>query len=294
MSPPCNLHYVEFGVNRGDSLEDFVNRDFRKDGGLQKALADALPSWHPSTTCIWGAEPNPRWTSTLRNVSDTLRPRVGRIEVATETAFFADRRTKSLTLTGSSDKNAEGATLLSSMLPARRHGTQHEVRGVYFVDWLRALPWPELPIVIRMDIEGSEYALLRSLAFSGLGATRRIWVSVEWHRYRRNAALAGPMARNLDKLDSGFNYFNRMQGAWVRHGDPRRGPMFNITCRGDHPLSGRLVGNDPCGHASQLIENYEKVLALMLASANITLSDMLSDERRPTAEERAAMLVEAA
>ena len=41
MSPPCNLHYVEFGVNRGDSLEDFVNRDFRKDGGLQKALADA-------------------------------------------------------------------------------------------------------------------------------------------------------------------------------------------------------------------------------------------------------------
>ena len=47
MSPPCNLHYVEFGVNRGDSLEDFVNRDFRKDGGLQKALADALPSWHP-------------------------------------------------------------------------------------------------------------------------------------------------------------------------------------------------------------------------------------------------------
>ena len=60
--------------------------------------------------------------------------------------------------------------------------------------------------------------------------------------------------------------------------------MFNITCRGDHPLAGRLVGNDPCGHASQLIENYEKVLALMLASANITLSDMLSDERRPTAE----------
>ena len=85
-----------------------------------------------------------------------------------------------------------------------------------------------------------------------------------------------------------------MQGAWVRHGDPRRGPMFNTTCRGDHPLAGRLVGNDPCGHASQLIENYEKVLALMLASANITLSDMLSDERRPTAEERAAMLVEAA
>ena len=70
--------------------------------------------------------------------------------------------------------------------------------------------------------------------------------------------------------------------------------MFNTSCRGDHPLAGRLVGNDPCGHASQLIENYEKVLALMLASANITLSDMLSDERRPTAEERAAMLVEAA
>ena len=88
MSPPCNLHYVEFGVNRGDSLEDFVNRDFRKDGGLQKALADALPSWHPSTTCMWGAEPNPRWTSTLRNVTDTLRPRVGRIEVLTETAFL--------------------------------------------------------------------------------------------------------------------------------------------------------------------------------------------------------------
>ena len=149
MSLPCNLHYVEFGVNRGDSLEDFVNRDFRKDGLLQLALADALPSWHPSTTCIWGAEPNPRWTSTLRNVTDTLRPRVGRIEVATETAFFADRRTKSLTLTGSSDKNSEGATLIGPIAgsvfsrDARKHHTQHEVRGVYFVDWLHALPWPD-------------------------------------------------------------------------------------------------------------------------------------------------------
>ena len=80
----------------------------------------------------------------------------------------------------------------------------------------------------------------------------------------------------------------------MRHGDPRRGPLFNITCHGHHPLSGRQVGNDLCGHASQLIENYEKVLPLMLASANITLADMLSDERKPTAKERAAMLVEAA
>ena len=92
----------------------------------------------------------------------------------------------------------EGASIVATPLSAKiattagkprsnqtKGATTHTVATINLVQWLRAQldALPGVPVVIRMDVEGAEYNLLRELAVSGLGARARIFVGVEFHRF---------------------------------------------------------------------------------------------------------------
>ena len=236
---PCAFHYVDFGSNKGDSILDFVERRVnRVDRALSIVLEAAMPSgWSPEAACVHGFEPNPKWSSTLTELEKRLRDerRVGSVVIRTQTALSTgapgDGRLKD------GGRDSIGASIAQGGTSGVPVSTDN------FVAVLRELPWPELPIVVRMDVEGSEYHLLRALAASGLGVTRNIFIAVEWHRFIKHKVLVGNHSAFMQRLDKGFAHFNRA-------------PKYAST-----------------DGASSLFENQEKTLGFMLAAANIRLAD---------------------
>ena len=177
----------------GDSIEDFVN--LRPERRLVPLLEMAVSRWTPATTCIHGFEPNPRWANQLQNVTLQMRSRTASLTVhyAGVTHLAAGSATLTLDRTGT----MEGASIVATPCAAKaahaagkqRSGqtesaTTHTVATINLVQWLSKQldALPGVPVVIRMDVEGAEYNLLRELAVSGLGARARIFVGVEFHR----------------------------------------------------------------------------------------------------------------
>ena len=174
----------------GDSIEDFVN--LRPERRLVPLLEMAVPRWTPATTCIHGFEPNPRWANRLQNVTLQMRSRTASLTV--HYAGVTHLAAGSATLTLDRGANNEGASIVTGPLATKMTHTRgpagqmrastHTVATINLVQWLAAKleVMPSVPVVIRMDVEGAEYHLLRALAVSGLGAKARIYVGVEFHR----------------------------------------------------------------------------------------------------------------
>lgn len=156
----CALAYVDLGSNRGDSLKNFAQG--RPDHHVKRALQTAMIGWAPGASCVYAFEPNPRWTSTLFEVQQRIRNNVSSIKVHTETAVVDDNRT-SVQLFLDPSPLSEGTSIA--------HGKGREsafVRAINFHEWLtRKFASGPVPLVIRMDIEGFEYSLLRSLLIHG-------------------------------------------------------------------------------------------------------------------------------
>jgi hypothetical protein len=163
-APTCDLVYIEFGSNIGDSMEDLVyDRPGLAGYGLRKMLLAAWPAWTPGGTCVIGFEPNPRWTSTLRNVSRTLAPLTRCILINTETAVTHEHSGSTLLNLGESGANDVGASIATA--PSSK-GKSARVATVNLLEYLEAVvhSQPGVPIVMRIDAEGAEYYLLRDLA----------------------------------------------------------------------------------------------------------------------------------
>ena len=239
--PPCTLHYVDVGSNKGDSLEDFVS--LRPDKHIRLLLDEAQPGWHPRSTCVHGFEPNRRWTKALENVSARLSPMVASLEIFYETALVSEQQ-KSVSLFGQRQRRLRWCFGCDAPW-------QHRYDCICSQSCELAnqtdLPWPELPVVVRMDVEGAEYSLLRNLAVSGLGRTRQLFVGLEWHRFAKHRVMYGDQTLHLQRLDKFWAHFNRATGVDAKSKEA----------------------------VSSLLQNYEKVLSLMLGAANITTAEHL-------------------
>ena len=139
---------------------------------------------------------NPQWTEKLGALESSVVAdgRLRSLRIHTRVALTADRPARNLRLDVGNEKDAVGASVASGGAGGV------EVQGWNFVDWVEefatALAEPWVPIVVRMDVEGSEYGVLRDLATSGLA--RRIGnplsVGLEWHRFRK-AVSTPPQVR---------------------------------------------------------------------------------------------------
>ena len=200
----CDLIYIELGSNRGDSLEAFVAE--KPDGHVHRALMVANPSWSPAQTCIHAFEPNPKWTRTLHDMRKQLQHNVTSIEIHTETAVVHDDRTQVELFVDPSSLSES-----SSIAYGRKGGrTSTLVRGVNLHKWLVSrFAGSSTPIVMRIDVEGSEYNLLRSLIYRGTPALLErnvLHIAVEWHRYVKHDSLGVKETSWMRELDRNYSW----------------------------------------------------------------------------------------
>lgn len=259
----CKLIYVDCGANRGDSLESFAER--RPDYMLRRALNAADPAWHPTTSCVIAFEANPSLKSELELMETRLRPRFASLRIHAETAVVGHRRGAIQLAIDESSAHRVGSREVSSSEPHWLERSRR-VRAINLADWLlaNATARPDVveppPIVVRLDVEGAEYAILMDLVTSGLGrvARSRIFLAVEWHRFLKHRALAGEpkLMDMMASFDRSFAHFNHAK----------------VVPWGPGSKESKLA-------ASSLVENMEKILAFMMSTSNLTLADRLPDDR---------------
>jgi len=199
----CSFAYIELGSNRGDSLEAFVAG--KPDRHVAAALESAVPNWTAASACVYGFEPNPRWTSKLHTVLRRLRQHVAAITLFTDTAVVHDNRTQvQLFLDPSS--LSEGSSV------AHGRGWQTTaVKAINFNAWLLGefAHRSPLPLVVRADIEGFEYKLLSSLLSSGTAARfprHTLYFAIEWHRFAKEASVGSDELKAMGDLDRSYHW----------------------------------------------------------------------------------------
>jgi hypothetical protein len=200
---PCSFAYIELGSNRGDSLEAFAAG--KPDRHVAAALQTAKPNWTASSACVYGFEPNSKWTAKLQTVRRRLRQQVAAITLFTETAVVDDNRTQ-VQLFLDPSALSEGSSV------AYGRGWQGTtVKAVNFNAWLvgEFAHRPPLPLVVRADIEGLEYKLLSSLLSSGTAAhfpRHTIHIAVEWHRFAKEASVGLEERKVMADMDGSYRW----------------------------------------------------------------------------------------
>lgn len=181
------------------------------------------------------------------------------------------------------ERNDPTAVSTSVQTKPKKGSTATAVRTVNLVDWLRemaALPMLRgAPIVIRMDIEGAEYAVLQDLVTSGAPATlgNRLLLLVEWHRGRKRQWPEGRPAA-MARIDRDFGGLNAAATF-------RQDCMLNPTLGGcrdwfgferqsaltpGFPAPSLEKSKDNLNGLTSLYENFEKSMIHWLLLANVT------------------------
>ena len=270
--PPCNLVYVDLGTNNGGSILDFVHgRAEQRVLEMLRAATDGI--WSPTlmeTTCIYGFEPNPQHTQRLRDIEATLLrgKAVGNITIYTTTAVGGPEQAAApmwLVVASGRGGPANVATHLAVTKPKSATGSVTPVRTFCLSDWLRHVCLPRhgsnTPVMMRLDIEGSEYDVLSDLATSGIGRAMNLFVTLEWHPYSPTTHSRAELAQMAQLDDLFMRYPNRCSGGLCSH------PVSNNwTQEQESQMQG-----------GSLLLNQRKTLAFMLHRAGITFVDAFYD-----------------
>lgn len=187
----CALVYIDCGANKGDSLEDLAaGRVGDLELGSVLAAARGGAAWMPSalrTTCAQAFEMNSFHTVALGQVQRTLGPRFRDLRIYTETALVGDAHQGTVRF---SSFGAHGGKDRTAAHLATDRTAVHKVQAINLADFvtglLVGLNSSSVRVVMRIDVEGSEYSLLPDLAASGVGRRRpTIYLAIEWHRYNK-------------------------------------------------------------------------------------------------------------
>jgi len=239
---------LDIGANRGDTVEAFLSKQPSSAmATVSGLLAQARADWTPATSCVHGFEASPTWTHILQKLELSGARRVRRLSISTELAVTGEHNLSTVALRLDRSRYQEG----TSMIAQHHRGDMVRVPAVNLCSWLResaghmARPW--VPIVMRMDIEGSEYELLQDLALCGLrrAVGNPVFVGVEWHRFLKERALPEGVRRMMRRLDNATRLYNRAR--WENY---------------EYKL-----------WAARLDENLEKLLAYQLYRAGVVTNE---------------------
>jgi FkbM family methyltransferase len=150
--------FIDCGAHTGNTLRVF------------KASADYTPS-----TLLFAFEPTPRFANVLRKVPDchVIPKAVWVVDGTVE--FFYDVRRSGLRSTAVANANSHRVSKEPALVPC-----------IDFGQWIRDSFRPDDQLVVKMDIEGAEYAVLRKMFRDGsIRYVRKL--HVEWHRRKANA-----------------------------------------------------------------------------------------------------------
>lgn len=199
----CECSFVDIGLNNGNTLKAWW-RDQSALAALPSAQARRLQACTADLSarshCYWGMEANPRWTVALRALEARMRAKGHRVQLLTETAlsthdgeatFYVERNLKSSPGLDASLEAERGVHYkdrsgwhwaLNSTLRESSAFVPVRVRTVAAGPFLERLVSTSSFVAIKIDIEGSEFRVLRHVLLTQPGVLCRLNVlAVEWH-----------------------------------------------------------------------------------------------------------------
>ena len=235
----CAGTFIDAGANNGDTLLSWYN-----DASCALAPKRLLPKsepcdwrwpwWLPLDVrrqwCAEVFEPNPQYGKSLRRIKEHLQKRLGiQINVHFQTAFS--------TKNGNATFGLDTVHGTGSSLQLHRHAldanfkkgagarvganttTVHTVDATAFLDSVGS----GAPIALKLDVEGSEYDILRDLMMSGVLCRRVETLWVEFH------AAEGATKGTPTRVDEVFKWMlethnestHALQQAWLPYKSAR-------------------------------------------------------------------------
>jgi hypothetical protein len=185
----CKHFYFDLGTNNAGSIADFINKSAADDKGqivrglnqYREAQNLALKDF-----CVFGFEPNPRHSPSHRQVEAAFASVVNHVQVFSESiAGIKDGDSVLQIDTYEGEYPSWGSSVLSGFGSFDNKTSRVHVKSVDFGRFLReAIGDQGAPgqVIMRMDIEGSEYVLLRK--FMGLVCKHVDHLEIEWHAHQ--------------------------------------------------------------------------------------------------------------
>lgn len=215
----CDCVFVDLGVKNGNTLLTWWGGERR--GGKRQPLGAMLPlatatrlracaaASATARRCVYGVEANPRWDATLQGQERRARQHGLRVKIFTgtaidtvdgETSFFVESRPGpgvDASLESARQVHYKDSTGWHSK-PGKELGESYAfrrvtVRTMAAGPFLAGLAATSRFVAVKMDVEGSEYRLLRHLLLTQPSLLCRLDVlAMEWHASRMTAAARLP------------------------------------------------------------------------------------------------------
>ncbi|EME30529.1 uncharacterized protein Gasu_22010 [Galdieria sulphuraria] len=188
----CPNFYFDLGSNVGDSIVHFVLHNITSVGSTSSALrrfANRI-GVVSSEYCVYGFEGNPIFNDGLKKLEQLLQGYTKKTEIRTETVVTDEDGTTQLYLDlVNEDHHFWGSSIHNDTRDIVKSGSQAvNVTAVDFAKFLkqRVVDKRECKgtvpmVVVRMDIEGAEYRVIRSLFEQGLLCHYIDYLIVEFH-----------------------------------------------------------------------------------------------------------------
>jgi Methyltransferase FkbM domain len=181
----CKHFYFDLGTNNALSIGDFIT--YEGEGGPISSAYRKEQSLALSDFCVFGFEPNPVHSRAHQDVTAKYRHLVKYLKIFSETvAGTTEGTTKLLVDQYDGEYPAWGSSIMSNHVIMRNQNNTRvaEVRSLDFSQFLKKIVDvrdSDSKVIIRMDIEGSEFVLLRGLVASGLLCLGTDKLIIEWH-----------------------------------------------------------------------------------------------------------------
>jgi FkbM family methyltransferase len=165
----CKNAFIDVGSNRGDSIYKFL--DSVNSGPATGALSQffKMKKWNPKDFCVIGFEGNPYFNETLLNLVEKEKARAKMFKVYLQTVVASKSGQITFYLdTVNKQNNFWGSSLLEHHWDVvRSHKASIVADAVNLGEFAREHVDPAGILIVKMDIEGGEYDVMRQLASAG-------------------------------------------------------------------------------------------------------------------------------
>ena len=195
----CKHILLDLGGNRGDTILRWLTEKSYSGRAKDQSVDKFYSLQARQEFCVLSFEPNSKFASILHTVESKMQERGFKVKVKTNTAV-SDKFSRSMIYIDDASTHSYG----TSLLPEKKvnfGGKFHSLgkgQSVNLVDLTLIMSSisKNVEIVVKMDIEGGEYDVLRSLIPSGLACSINLLL-IEYHSHK---LAKGTVPTGIDEI----------------------------------------------------------------------------------------------
>jgi len=182
----CTHLLLDLGANRGDTILRWLSAENYSGRARSSSIDEVYSLEYRKKFCILSFEPNGKFDSALHAIEKRMSLKGFKLKVKTRTAI-SDSFSESMIYIDDVSTHSYGTSLLSEKkvnFGGELHslGTEQPVKLVDLRSILSCVP-KNTELVVKMDIEGGEYDVLRSIIPSGLVCSINLLI-IEYHDHK--------------------------------------------------------------------------------------------------------------